>query len=405
MQQGALHDAAALADAVLAETPDDASTLYLRGVIASRLRQYPQAIAAFRRAIALRPDDALAALGLGNACARAGDLDAAADAYRAVIGHRPDWADAHFNLGIMRKRQGRRAEAARALQAAWRRNPMFFDAAKECVATVAECVRRGELLASPPAAPVDRCTESFTIVVCSIDDAKHHRVASLYRRLFAGAAHELVVVRNARSLASAYNEAVACSTADIVLLSHDDIDILVDDFAPRLASALRRFEGVGVVGSTVMAGPAVGWAGHPNLRGWITHRDPTNAAWRVDVLDPRGTASDIAVLDGVLIAARREVLRAVPFDDVTFDGFHLYDLDWSYRASKAGYRLGVVGDLMLVHESRGRYETAWERYADRFCLKHAIYRTPSPPSSFFGATLEKAEEVRAFFRVLASLND
>jgi len=405
MRQGALHDAAALADAVLAEATDDASTLYMRGVIASRLGDYPKAISAFRRASALRPEDALAVLGLGNACARAGDLDAAADAYHAVIQRRPEWDDAHFNLGIVRKRQGRRAEAARSLRAAWRRNPMFFDAAKECVATVAECVRRGEVVEPGRPATIDRCTMSFTIVVCSINDAKHRRVASLYARLFAGVRHELVVLRNARSLASAYNEAVAYSTADVVLLSHDDIDILADDFAPRLASALGRFDAVGVVGSTVLAGPAVGWAGHPNLRGWITHRDMTNASWRVDLLDPRGTASDIVVLDGVLIAARREVLRAVPFDAATFDGFHLYDLDWSYRASKAGYRLGVVGELMLVHESRGRYEHAWERYADRFCLKHAIYRGASPPSSFFGATFETAEEARRFFQLLICLDE
>src|SRR4029078_13283635 len=139
-----------------------------------------------------------------------------------------------------------------------------------------------------------------------------------------------------------------------------------------------------------MAGPAVGWAGHPNLRGWITHRDMTNASWRVDLLDPRGTASDIVVLDGVLIAARREVLRAVPFDAATFDGFHLYDLDWSYRASKAGFRIGVAGDLLVVHQSRGTYGAAWERYARRFCAKHGVGHERARMSSFFGATLDSA---------------
>jgi hypothetical protein len=123
----------------------------------------------------------------------------------------------------------------------------------------------------------------------------------------------------------------------------------------------------------------------------------------VDALDPRPSASDLAVLDGVLIAARRKLLSAIPFDSATFDGFHLYDLDWSYRAFRAGYRLGVVGELMLVHASRGRYDDDWERYADRFCLKHAIYRTPPPPSSFFGVDLADAEQVRRFFKLLAAL--
>jgi len=160
---------------------------------------------------------------------------------------------------------------------------------------------------------------------------------------------------------------------------------------------LREFDAVGVVGSTRMDGPAAGWSGHPHLRGWITHRAPNDATWRVDVLDPRPTAGDIVVLDGVMLAARREVFTAVRFDAETFDGFHLYDIDWSYRAARAGFHLGVAGELMVVHASRGQYGAAWECYADRFCAKHDAGRTPPAPSSFFGATLDSPDQVRAFY--------
>jgi hypothetical protein len=52
-----------------------------------------------------------------------------------------------------------------------------------------------------------------------------------------------------------------------------------------------------------------------------------------------------------------------------FDGFHLYDIDFSYRAFLAGYRIAVPADLLLVHFSLGRYDAAWHQYNRRFLEK------------------------------------
>jgi len=403
LRHGDVRAADLLVDAVLARAPMVADALYLRGVIANRRRDHGAAIAALREAIAIRPGMALAWLALGNAYSRLEQFGAAAEAYREVLTREPAWADAHFNLGLAHKRMGDRVAAARALHAAWRHDPMMFEAAKQCVATIADCVRHGEACAAPAPIRDEPDGLSVTIVLCSIDDAKHDRVVALYRRLFADVAHEIVSIRNARSLAEAYNAAIANSTADIVLLSHDDIDVLAPDFAVRLSRRLRDVDAVGVVGCTRMDGPAVGWSGHPHLRGWITHHAPADSTWSVDLLDPRGESSDIAILDGVLLAARRAVFVAVPFDAVTFDGFHLYDVDWSYRASRAGFRLGVAGELLVVHASRGAYDASWQRYADRFCAKHGVGSTPPATSSFFGAVLDSADQVRAFYAFLVSL--
>ena len=350
-------------------------------------------------------DDARDWLARGNAYARGGQPAAAAEAYRETLAREPDWYDARFNLGLMQKQLGDRASAIRAFHAAWVGDPLLFAAARQCVATIADSVRAGERTDAPPPAigPVapDR---AVSIVICSIDDTRHERAVALYRRLFAAVRHEIVSIRNARSLAEAYNWALRHSVADVVVLSHDDVDILAPDFAVRLFERLQTFDVVGVAGSTRSDGPAIGWSGHPHLRGWITHRVPDSANWQVDVLDPRPVAGDIVLLDGVLLAGKREAFHAVPFDDVNFDGFHLADLDWSYRAAQAGTRLGVAGDLLLVHASRGNYDATWQRYADRFCRKHDAGRSPPAPSSFFGASLDAPEQVRAFFGYLAELS-
>ena len=404
LKQGAVGEAARATDAALLHAPDDRELHYLRGLAGIRLNDHARAIAAFERALSIDPNYALAWLALGNARARVGDFRGAAAAYAETLSREPDWTDAQFNLGLVCERIGELPRAARAFHAAWSRNPMLFDAAKKCVATLAQCVQTGETFAGTAKPPIAVGETSFTVVVCSIDDAKQRHVEALYHRLFEGAVHEIVVVRNPRSLAWAYNKAIANANSDVVVLSHDDIDILAPDFAGQLCQALQTFEVVGVVGSTSVQGPAVGWSGHPHLRGWITHHASENAEWNADVLDPRPTNAKIALLDGVLIAAHRGAFVDVPFDEVTFDGFHLYDLDWSYRASCAGYRLGTIGNLRVVHASRGTYDDAWQKYADRFCQKHRIYRTEPAPASFFGASFSCEEHVRCFFDLLIALS-
>jgi hypothetical protein len=407
LRRGETEAANAIVTGALAATPRDADALLLRGLIANRRRDHTAAIEALRGSLAVRPDAPRAWLALGNAHARAREPAGAADAYRETLAREPGWTDARFNLGLMQKRLGDRAGALRSFHAAWVRDPLLFDAARQCVATIAESVRAGDPIEAAPVFALRDANPSnltVSIVICSIDDARHDRAVALYRRLFAAVRHEVVAIRNARSLAEAYDWALRRSVADVIVLSHDDVDILAPDFAARLFDRLRAFDVVGVAGSTRMDGPALGWSGHPHLRGWITHRAHDDPAWRVDVLDPRPVAGGITLLDGVLLAGRREAFRAVSFDAVSFDGFHLADLDWSYRAAQAGFRLGVAADLLLVHASRGNYDATWQRYADRFCAKHATGRSAAQASSFFGATLDDPQQVRAFFALLGSLD-
>jgi hypothetical protein len=407
MRQGALDAADTIVDDALALAPRDADALHLRGAIANLRRDHAAAIVALREAVAIRPTLTSAWLELANAYARLDQCVAAADTYREVLAREPAWPDAHFNLGLMQKRLGDRMAAARSFHGAWSRDPMLFDAAGYCVATIAECVREGDPIAATPPVTLDVEPGSVSVVICSIDDAKHDRAVALYRRLFTRVStqvrHEIISIRNARSLAEAYNWAVRNSVADVIVLSHDDVDVLADDFAARLFDRLRSFDALGVVGSTHATGPTVGWSGHPHLRGWITHHLPNDAQWQVDLLDHRAVAGDITALDGVFLAGRREVFDAVPFDAALFDGFHLADIDWSLRAARAGFRLGVAADLNLVHASRGNYDATWQRCADRFCAKHSLGTKPPAPSHFFGARLDGPDQVRAFFDMLRGL--
>jgi tetratricopeptide (TPR) repeat protein len=82
------------------------------GTACARQARYDQAIAHYRRALALDPTLAEACNNLGNIRRLQGDLAAASDCYRRCLAMRPDFLMAHDNLGITLLQAGRPEEAA-----------------------------------------------------------------------------------------------------------------------------------------------------------------------------------------------------------------------------------------------------------------------------------------------------
>src|SRR6185503_5578792 len=84
-------------------------------------------------------------------------------------------------------------------------------------------------------------------------------------------------------------------------------------------------------------------------RGRLTHfgqvcePDGQVAPFRVLICAvPAPLIHGMQALDGLFMAANREVLERVRFDEVTFDGFHGYDMDFSFSSHLAGFRLAVA---------------------------------------------------------------
>jgi glycosyl transferase family 2 len=210
-----------------------------------------------------------------------------------------------------------------------------------------------------------------SIIVCSIDADKFARASANYRALFGGHAIEIVGIHDARSLAEGYARGIARSRGARLILSHDDIEILTLDLATRLDHHLAAFDLVGIAGTTRVVGGKWAAAGDPYVFTLVTSPDPEAGGFVTMMLGGGPlVVPGIAALDGVFMAMRREVATAIPFDAETFDGFHLYDLDFSFRAHRGGFRLAVCRDIVLIHESTGTYDAAWEDYRRRFEAKH-----------------------------------
>ena len=216
----------------------------------------------------------------------------------------------------------------------------------------------------------------ISVISCSINPMRSANIRAHYTTLLAGHPHEIILINDAKSLCEGYNRGFAQSSGDIIIFSHDDIEILSDDFAPRLLRHLSQYDVLGVAGSSRLLGATWTSGGQPFVHGCVLH--PGWGGFRFECFG--APSSRVQAIDGLFMAARRQVVEAIPFDAVTFDNFHHYDLDFSYRAYLAGFKIIVPWDILIFHASRGSYDPVWERYSERFLAKH-------------GATLPKAGQV------------
>jgi tetratricopeptide (TPR) repeat protein len=384
----------------LAAEPQDARALHLLGLVRLRAGNAAQSILLLARAASIEPSNVQLALSLGSACRAARDLDGAAAAFERAASLDPASSAARFNLGLIRRDAGRHREAALEFRAAARLDPLDYDAVQNLVDTLARAVRGGETPFVPAARELPQgAAEAVSIVVCSIDDARLERFRANMESHLRDRAHELVVIRDARSLCEGYARGLDRARHDIVVFCHDDVELVSADPFARIEEALQASDLIGFAGSS-LAGV---WTGHPHLHGWITHPAP-DGEWEVAVTSlAGGVVAGMQTLDGVFMAMRRETAQRIGFDSRTFDGFHLYDLDFSYRAFRAGLRLAVTTEVVAVHASRGRFDAVWRGYAQRFEEKFPETAGRKSAGHWYGARFRDLGLVRSFYAQMREL--
>jgi GT2 family glycosyltransferase len=227
----------------------------------------------------------------------------------------------------------------------------------------------------------------ISIVICSVNPLLFARIKSHYAQLLGSEPYEIVGIHDATGLSEGYNRGLAKAKGDIVIFSHDDIEIWTDDFLPRLKKHMARFDVLGVAGSSCLIG--AGWhaCGRPFTAGQITH--PVVGEFQVTFLGAHHRAmTGMQALDGLFLAFRREVIDEIRWDADTFTGFHCYDVDTTYRAYRAGYQLAVAVDLPMFHQSGGNFDVRWQDEAELFMAKHGAGLETLPARSAQAAIVQ-----------------
>lgn len=223
----------------------------------------------------------------------------------------------------------------------------------------------------------------ISIIICSIDPEKFRKITLNYTELMRDEPFEIIGIHDAKSLCEGYNRGIRQSVGEILIFSHDDIEILSLDFVTRLKNHLKNFDVIGVAGTDRVVDGCWLSAGIPYLSGQVAH--PDEAVFGINLYDFGRAASQgklavdrVQMLDGLFFAVRRVVVEHVVFDELNFDGFHGYDADFTYSAFLAGFELAVCNDIAIIHYSSGRFDAVFQKYNRRFIAKHAATFTAAP---------------------------
>lgn len=109
----------------LRENPDDADALYHLADLYERSAQYPQAIEAYKKVVALKPDMGYAYFKMGTAYNRIEKPAEAAEAFEKAVKYMPDFAVAYNNLGVAYGKLGKLDEEIAALKKAVELRPSY----------------------------------------------------------------------------------------------------------------------------------------------------------------------------------------------------------------------------------------------------------------------------------------
>ena len=395
------------AQQALQAAPGDVGALHLCGVGLTRLGRAREAVSALMEAVRLAPQSAPCHLALGNALRQLPDLPAARQAYQAAVALDPESSAARYQLAHCQREAGDHRAAVATLHGLALLDPKDFDARQRLVGWIAEDVLREGVHSAGPAAmqaTVESPWGRVSVGFCTIDPVREKAAREALQAALAPAACDFHIVRNPRSLAEGFNQVLDAAQGDLVILCHDDIEFLAPRLDLSLHRALAGADVAGVAGATHVGGPAVLWSGHPHIHGWVTY--PRGEALEVAPLSlGSGIVPGMQALDGVFLAMRREAAGKLRFDAQTFDGFHFYDLDFTYRAHLAGLRLCVTTEVLLLHASEGTFAEEWRRYAERFMGKFPGLRQAQGQPHWYGARLPTRRHALAFYETLRALDE
>jgi len=166
---------------------------------------------------------------------------------------------------------------------------------------------------------------------------------------------------------------------DIVIMCHDDIEILTDPDVLKdiiAKSCLKMSTGfVGVAGTTYLSEDAVWW----NHKIWQQGKHRGHVYHGNDILTADSTyygkSDQVVCLDGLFLAASGRTIKAVGLDKPEyFEGdWDFYDIHYTIKAHKKGLKNYTI-PIQVLHNSKGELagRDSWHKNREAFIKNNQL---------------------------------
>lgn len=181
-----------------------------------------------------------------------------------------------------------------------------------------------------------------------------------------GCEYEIIIIDNPGSmgLCEAYNNGAALAKFDLLCFMHEDVSFKSGNWGKSVIEYFNSDSELGVIGiagSYYKTRVPSHWFGSPatiamNLVQNYTLSDRPPVHQFIKPFDEKYT--EVVVIDGVWFCTRKETWQRFTFDQNTFRGFHCYDTDFCLSVFNH-LKVAVVYDILLEHNSEGRYDQSW----------------------------------------------
>lgn len=198
----------------------------------------------------------------------------------------------------------------------------------------------------------------ISIIICSRNTFISFELSNNIQNTI-GVEYELIVIDNSKnrySIFSAYNEGVSRAKYSYLCFMHEDIFFHTKNWGVKVVNHFNN-EAVGMIG--VLGGhylpnkPAHFWDSPYVSGNFILTIDGVQQVFNHNnYFFAKDTYIDVVACDGLWFCLPKTIFDYLKFDDITFTGFHLYDMDISLQVLKIGRLVRVVKDILIEHVNK-----------------------------------------------------
>jgi GT2 family glycosyltransferase len=266
--------------------------------------------------------------------------------------------------------------------AGWINKAMRVDVPDSCYPKKARSSAQEHEKQIEPSSPL-----MISVIVCSAQDPTWEMHEKHVRRTI-GCPHEYVRINNTKKrlgICAAYNLGAERASGDIFVFVHEDVFFITPNWGSVLQNKFTMDKSLGLVG---VAGtqylyphnPRWNAAGRPFVFGRVIHARKNEKKCYLTVFSEEDRDTEVAGVDGLLLAIKSSLFETIRFDEDTFDGFHFYDLDICMQIRET-QKLITTHDILVKHWSLGACDGIWQEYGKQFLKK---YRDRLPVSTVTG---------------------
>jgi len=169
---------------------------------------------------------------------------------------------------------------------------------------------------------------------------------------------DIKYIRNERNFGPivALNQGIAHSSSPIICTMHNDLIVFEKNWLRKLVSLIESDQSIGLIG----------FAGRKTIdkRGVVDEKSLVHNLQNENLnTSMKELYQEVAVLDGVFIAGRRDVFKKIGCFDEIYGLMHLYDLDISLKSRRAGYK-NVVINVEALHIYNGGVTRKTKEYKE-----------------------------------------